>query len=457
MTPHQEFEKHWTDYLEGELDDAGMDALKKLLESDPDLQERAADYLQTHRLLGFIADDHELGRELFVKDTMASLPKSDESFVASVMGRRRRTERRSGAGRFTRRLAAAAAALVLLGVGFLFVKPDAHPTVVRVESLHGKIHWTGNGGRVIDDIKPDTELGGGTFECFTSDGWLELVFPDETRVTLSGQSMLTLSDFGQKELRIRRGAFSIKARKQPPGKPILVFTPSAKAEILGTQLNIVAEPLSTRIAVNEGRVRVTRVADGQTEDVTADHYVVAALEQHTAFKAVPRQKSVDAWRDSLPKGITYGKWDPPAEGRAGSVRATPMLHREPDKPDKPMLLYVAALKLSVDDQPPTVIRDGARLRVRGRLRSDHAVVFGFTATHARGGFAGKYLVYRDIKAGDRFEVVIPLADFKRKREQFPESSVGLEVYDFWMVSLHKDVGLSIEHVALDNGTQKSGG
>jgi hypothetical protein len=456
MTPQEHFESLWTDYLEGELDDAGMEALRNLLDADPGFRERAADYLQTHRLLGFVAEDHEEGRELFVKDTLGKLSQPEEAFVASVMGKRTDNGSRFRFRGSMRFLAAVAAALILIGLGVVLQKPAPKKAVVKIIALHGTIHWTGNGGRVVDQLKLNAELGGGTFECFTSDGWLELEFPDKTRVTLSGQAMLTLSDFGQKELHIRRGVFSINAEKQPPGKPILVFTPSAKAEILGTQLNIVAESLTTRIAVNEGRVRVTRVADGQTQDVAADHYVVAALEQHTEFKSVPRKASVNAWQDSLPEGVTYGEWHGPGKGEAGSVHATPVLWREPDTPDEPMLLYVAALRLSVGDQPPTLIREGGNLKVRGRLNSDRKVLFGFTAIHARGGIAGKYLTSRDIVGGVPFEVRIPLSEFKRQREHFPERSVGLQVYDFWMLTMHKDVGLRIENVSLDYANEENG-
>ncbi len=55
MTPEERFVALWTDFLEGELDEAGHAELRTLLARHELLQKRAADLFQTHRLLGFAA------------------------------------------------------------------------------------------------------------------------------------------------------------------------------------------------------------------------------------------------------------------------------------------------------------------------------------------------------------------------------------------------------------------
>ncbi len=87
MTPHERFCELWTDYLEGDLDDAGVAELEALLAADESLRARAADLFQTHRLLGFALQDNPAAREAFVSSTLARMPLSDDAFVESVMER----------------------------------------------------------------------------------------------------------------------------------------------------------------------------------------------------------------------------------------------------------------------------------------------------------------------------------------------------------------------------------
>ena len=58
------------------------------------------------------------------------------------------------------------------------------------------------------------------------DAWFELEFNDGSQVVIAGNSMLTISDLGQKELRLREGSFSANVIPQPKGKPMLVRTRS---------------------------------------------------------------------------------------------------------------------------------------------------------------------------------------------------------------------------------------
>jgi hypothetical protein len=100
MIDDDRFEKLWSDYLEGDLDEAGRGELQRLLAAEPRMQ-RAVDAYQIHRLLGMLATEAALqagaprvqadaGRsaaDAFVADTMARLPADDESFAGDVMSR----------------------------------------------------------------------------------------------------------------------------------------------------------------------------------------------------------------------------------------------------------------------------------------------------------------------------------------------------------------------------------
>lgn len=75
----------WTDYLEGDLDPAGMQELNMLLAADDSLVKLAADLYQTHRRLGWLAVS--AAGEGFVEDVMRRLPAAAADLTRDVMGR----------------------------------------------------------------------------------------------------------------------------------------------------------------------------------------------------------------------------------------------------------------------------------------------------------------------------------------------------------------------------------
>jgi len=451
MTPEEQFEALWNDYLEGDLEPGGMAELNALLAAHPALQQRAADLFQTHRLLGFSLQDPEPQAEPFVQATLAHLPQAADAFVEEVMHRVTAPPpvRHRGRGRIVTWPLAAAAALgaaAMLILGVILLGPR-ETTIARVIGLSGPIQWTGDGGRLMEHVEIGTALGGGTLETLASDGWLELAFNDGSRVTVSGRSILTIADFGQKVLRLRGGNLSADVEPQPRDKPMRIITPSAEAEVLGTQLDLAADAFSTRLTVNEGLVRITRLADGRVQEVPPNYEVVAALEQATAFEALPRRAFSTSWRGSLPEDASCGTWLP----YPGGLRAEPLLWKETPE-DDPVLLYLTAIRAWSGDTPPPLLGEHTQVRVRGRLAAPRDVVFGLTTHHRKGGFAGKYTTSRllgtDAEPGDLFEVDLPIGDFKPRKARFPGSPVGLELVDWWGLTVHEDVGLEIVSVEL---------
>ena len=47
-----------------------------------------------------------------------------------------------------------------------------------------------------------------------------------------------------------------------------------------------------------------------------------------------------------------------------------------------------------------------------------------------------------------FEVEVPIEEFQREKEVFPVSLVGLELADFWALTITENVGLAIVEVEL---------
>jgi hypothetical protein len=252
----------------------------------------------------------------------------------------------------------------------------------------------------------------------------------------------------QKEVRLGYGRMSVKATRQPVGRPLLIHTPTAQLEVLGTQLNVESDSVATQVSVNEGLVRVARLVDGATTDMPAEHQVTITVDRLTELKAVPRSQPVSVWRTQFPSGVNYGDWQIPKDGDGG-VRAKPLL-LTCVKPD-PLLIYVSSAAVSDKNSAPLLLdRDGA-FRVRGRLDTTAEVYFGMTLNHPKGGFAGKYIAKRTVNvtsANAPFEWIVQRTEFVPTEPVFPLSPVGLEIVECWCLTLHMDHGLVVESMEL---------
>jgi hypothetical protein len=330
--------------------------------------------------------------------------------------------------RFT--LAAAAVVIVALSAGLIYqlaypkggtaetnnvaTQPRvSDASIARITGLSGALIWTGDRGQIVRDVKVGTELAGGTIEGMAPDSWFELQFNDGSTVMISGTSMLTFADLGQKELRLREGIFSANVVPQPEGKPMLIHTPSTLLEVLGTQFDVEARLASTTLTVTEGEVRMRRLSDGREVDVPAKHRVIADGDGDLTPQRLP--EAVNHWKSQLhlrPGG--YGKWLPASERRAAAQKAIPLV--PPGNPST--TLYLLGIPASRRDGPPVVVRSNSRFVVRGRLNKPAKVHFGIAVSSVNGEFAGKFrgdLESRQpISEPDedgQFEVVYQIGDF----------------------------------------------
>lgn len=329
-----------------------------------------------------------------------------------------------------------------------FVTPPTDPEVARVTAANGSVRWTGDGGRVDADLRAGRALGGGTLESLSVDSWAVLEYPDGTAVTISGLSALTVSAGEPKEMHLRRGRLSAAVAPQPAGRPVVIHTPTARLDVLGTQLNVEAGPAATVLSVNEGRVRMTRLVDGSVAEVPADHRAVASVDPRRELAATPRPAPAPVWRSEFPHDARYGEWQPDPGGDTGHLRATALL-LTCGRP-KPELLFVSSAGPSARDASPLILQADGRFRVRGRLSAASEVVFGVTLNHPRGGFAGKYVTVRKFDGGP-FDWTVPVQDLMPLEKTFPATPAGLELVDCWCVTVQEDHGLAVRDVELQFG------
>ena len=404
--------------------------LEQRLEGDPEAQRRYLHYLDLHADLVRV-DGGEQGEEL--------------SFGVS-----------GGVTGLAAGLAAAAAIALarLVVLGFRMSAVFAGTSGSR-----GRSGWSGQvdrrrGRRLLRSRVGDHAAGRDLWKRWRPIPGPKWTFPDGTSVSLAGQSSLAISQAeGRKVLRLREGNLSIEAARQPAGFPLKVVTPSAEAEVLGTQFNVKANEFSARFAVNEGLVRVTRLADGKVEEVAAEEVVVAALEQGTDFTAGPRRAFVESWQSELPRDQLQGRWEPGSTSDPGGLRAMPHLWKgDHGLREKPVLLYSAVLDPSAGRRPPLRLSEQTRLTVRGRLDREHRIDVGFGTNRTRGGPVAKYSVANGIVVSPdedgRFSLELNLSTFRPTREHFPVSLAGQEVDWLWIQTVKVDAGLVVESVEL---------
>ena len=354
--------------------------------------------------------------------------------------------------------AVAAALVVGLFIQFSGQQPEAIPElpIAQITKLSGPLLWTGDGGQVNRNLQAGSKLFGGTIEGMGPDAWLELEFKDGSQVVIAGNSILTISDLGQKELRLREGSFSANVMPQPKGKPMLVRTRSALFEVMGTRFSVDAGLSSSTLTVNEGMVRATRLSDGSTVEVTAKQRVVAALDCELIPQDMP--ESVTLWQSHLKNGKkrNHGEWMPPNGEEPARLKTVP--YTLPAKTDREQrTIYTLSMPVSCGDHPPVILQPESKVRVRGRIASSHRIWFGLTLIRENGDFAGRFqtiLPAEEFKSGEPFEVVLNLTDYHldpslaQWAESLPKEPYGLIVQNLWCHTLWDPSGLEVSEIEL---------
>lgn len=97
---------------------------------------------------------------------------------------------------------------------------------------------------------------------------LTLSYQDGTTVSLTADARLVVGEqFRQKHLRLLTGKLQADVTRQPAGRPMLLDTAEARAEVLGTTLVLSARQESTQLAVEHGLVRLVRASDMKSVEV----------------------------------------------------------------------------------------------------------------------------------------------------------------------------------------------
>ena len=366
-----------------------------------------------------------------------------------------------------RRPILAMAALVMIGffINFLVREPAQPPVtekhaksepIAKVRGFSGSLIYTGDRGIVRKDLKEGDSLEGGTIEGMTPDAWFELEFSDQSTVMISGNSMLTFSDDGQKKLRLKEGGLSANVNPQPKDKPMLVSTRTALFEVMGTRFSVDTEPTAATLRVSEGRVRATRLSDNLSVDVPAKHRVVASQDHELTPKRLP--DSISIWESRLERGAKEGNgdWVPAQEGEPAHLRAIPYtIDAKID--DQQRTIYTISTRVSQKDSPSVILRPGSRIRVQGKMDTPHAIWFGVTLRRPNGDFAGHFQITEPaerFQPGETFDVTLNPEEYhldpslKKWAAGLAKNPFGLKVGSVWCHSLWDSVGLQVSKMEI---------
>lgn len=152
---------------------------------------------------------------------------------------------------------------------------------------------------------------GTTIETVGSTSLVEVTFSDGTQILIAGESSVVCSSLEPKTLVISRGAVSASVEPQPSGQPMLLHTPLASVEVLGTEFNLASAAGITDLHVTEGRVKLTRELGGESLVVNQGTRAVARAETSDVVVRDVRQTS-DTWEqdyeDGLPASCVLGEF-----------------------------------------------------------------------------------------------------------------------------------------------------
>jgi len=268
-------------WLDGRISDVNSETLQQELRESAKARATFESYAQLDAVIREVADTESVGAISQASGTSVSISKPATTLY------------------FRTSLAIALGIIVALTATLYFQFANSNRSIARVTGLSGSLIWIGDGGQIVQGSGPqqsqtrwsnalseEAELPGGTIEGTAPDSWFELEFLDGSTAMIFGDSILTFSDQGQKQLRLKQGRFSASVVPQPVGEPMLIHTPAADLKVVGTQFDVETGPESTMLYVREGIVQIRRLSDGKTVDVPAGYRVVAGADSNMSPQLV---------------------------------------------------------------------------------------------------------------------------------------------------------------------------
>ncbi|HRQ87239.1 MAG TPA: FecR family protein [Bacteroidia bacterium] len=312
QTNEARFRELWSDYLEGDLGDAGLAELHRMLDDDGRLLELAADTFQIHRLLGVLAARRMADADPFVQDTLRRLPDSSGEFPDRVMARLRSSpspERRTAPLRLLLyggwgAAAALTAMWLLRSIGG--IAPAPREDAVSFSSLAQASFF----GELTPEIASSPEP---NRDYSLVSGSVELSFPNGATAIVEAPAVFRV--VSDDHLALDIGRCSVHAPDGAEG--FRVDTPNSQVVDRGTRFVVnVSESSETEVHVVEGAADIhpegksgtLRLIDGDARKIAHGN-------------AIPVPFSPAAYRASLPDRVVSYEAAPGPDGMARTLES----------------------------------------------------------------------------------------------------------------------------------------
>ncbi len=315
----------------------------------------------------------------------------------------------------------AVAASLVLGIGAAFwLRMEGMPDpIATLDFADGAVHWSGAEPGSGDELAPGAPLRPGNLIVESANGAAQMTFRDGTRLTVSGESEITVTETDRKRLTLRRGSLTTAVTPQPDDRPFTILTTSAEIEVLGTVLSVSSDGDSTTLAVDEGLVRLRRLADGSVIEVPGGHRVTATLDSASPLALESADALPESWElafDAASAHVTKGD----RVGVAGlpCLQGVPYIAGRGDGDTRVIRRGVAIN--SPSESEASFVQLTPDTRVRLRYRSDWGPLLFLSTQKPDGSFGGNF-EYR-VRQGDATldesgwrEIVVPINEFELLR------------------------------------------
>lgn len=283
MQAFDRFAELWNDYLEGELDEHGMEQLRESLDAHPEFRTVAIEQYQTHRALGLVARQDS---DAFVRSILQRVPASSEDFVAEVVAQ---VSARREASKFSnlkkpsfRANWATAAVLVLVASLLLFLTflwryektGLALSNVARTSVKFTNTARTKFLGAFAPAIGQEAIV---NHEYILTSGSVQMLFPKGAEVIVQGPAVFQITN--ETSLKVTVGRCSVYCPQGAEG--FVVYTPNAQVVDRGTRFFVnVVESSATEVHVVDGVADVFQSESKQTDDKVTSERI--RLRKHEA-------------------------------------------------------------------------------------------------------------------------------------------------------------------------------
>ena len=422
-------------YFDGDVNATELTQLNERLRTDDSCRQRFMEFCTRGMLV----------REIFDPERQASLRRE----TASPRMQERQTTNRKWRRLGGLALAASLLAGVMIGWWF-FNTPESH-TIGSLQGVSGDVRILAVGGEVRSAENGSLIKSGDTVRASGERDQAVFNFADGTKITLIGDTSVTLSDGGQKSVVVHQGNLAVLAKPQPRELPLVLATPTARIQVVGTQFLLETRRDHTDLSVIEGRVRVTRVDDNQSVEVTQGKRLLTKDRADFSVQDIP--KPHERWEldfeDGLPTGMSRGRFvrDGLPAGSQGGVAAVRADH------GKHAILHEIAT-FENWSRGLFAVHDDSHLHFTYKMeRPDWLNVF-IIVREPNGPFAGNYLFNKPVfrgPAGQWQSITIPLSEFKKAGSEKGESLPTHLVPFLVLFSSDNDRGLVIDRIWVTRG------